>query len=433
MAGHFDTIFAPITAPGRAAVAVIRVSGSLAFEVVRGVFAGLPNEPESHRAYFGQFSTGDEGLALAFAEGRGYTGDPSVELTVHGSPVAVGLLLDALERQGARPAEPGEFTRRAFLNGRLDLTQAEAVRDTVDAETDAQFRAANRVRQGHLHARLANAMAPAKDVLVAIEASVDFSEEIGFLDRAAALPKLQRSLAAFQTLLETAAWGRLSREGAVVALVGAPNAGKSSLLNALLGRDRALVTPVAGTTRDTVEEMTEIEGVPCRLIDTAGLRETADLVEGLGIERSRDASRGADLILYVVDAQLGLSPEDHQEIRRLTSPHLVVMNKVDLVPGQTGVSATTGAGLLDLRHAIRLALAGQANASDVAINARHQPLLERAIAGVQLAIDCLESDQPDDLASVALRDALFAVGEITGEHASADILDRIFHDFCIGK
>lgn len=433
MTGPFDTIFAPITAPGRAAIAVVRLSGPEALAIARQVFDGIPARPESHRAYFGNFGTGDDGLCLYFAEGRGYTGDESVEFMIHGSAASLRMLLQALEKTGARRAEPGEFSRRAFLNGRLDLTQAEAVRDTVDAETTGQFQAASRVRRGELHARVATICDPIKDVLVAIEASTDFSEEIGPFDMASALQKLDAAERELTDLGSTAQLGRLSRAGAVIALVGPPNAGKSSLLNALVGHDRALVTPIAGTTRDTIEEVVDIHGLACRLIDTAGLRETSDLVEGLGIDRSREAAQSADLTLFIVDSTAGVSATDQVEFDRIVGPKLLVNNKGDLSGLAGAVSATTGSGLRALKKTIHERILGTAVVGELAINARHQPLVEQALAGVRLSADCLRQDHPIDLASVGLRDALQALEQITGITVSDDILDRIFHDFCIGK
>lgn len=433
--GLFDTIYALITAPGRGAVAVFRVSGPEAVAAVREVFNGLPAQPESHRAYFGKFSHGDEGLALYFAVGRGYTGEESLELSIHGTPRSIELMAQHLTAAGIRPAEPGEFTRRAFMHGRLDLTQAEAVRDTYEAQTLSQFRAASRVRQGELHERLKLVGDALMKALATIEASVDFSDEVGPLDRPASVEMLQEPIAHLDSLLATARFGRIQREGVLIALIGPPNAGKSSLLNRVLGQDRALVSNIPGTTRDTIEELVDLDGLPARLVDTAGLRESDDEIERLGIGRSQQAMANADLIWFVVDGPVGLTPRDEEVLASLTSPCLVVWNKIDLAPAEkgVGVSARTGEGLVELVRLTKQTLMGEWSGDETTINARHKPLLERARAGIMGSVGALQSDAPDDLAVVGLQDALVAIQEITGERFIEGLLDRIFHDFCIGK
>ncbi|MCE9557383.1 MAG: tRNA uridine-5-carboxymethylaminomethyl(34) synthesis GTPase MnmE [Armatimonadetes bacterium] len=430
----FDTIVAPITAAGRGAIAVVRVSGSEAFSVARSVFAGLPENVESHRAYFGRFSHGDDGLALVFLDGRGYTGEPSVEFSLHGSPASVSAFLGACEKAGARMAEPGEFTRRAFMNGLLDLTEAEAVRDSVEASTEAQFRAASRNREGALHRELDRIAYELGGVLAAVEASTDFGEEVGPVDQELALQRIDCCLDGIQKLLSTAVAGRVAREGAAVCIVGRPNAGKSSLLNAILGSDRAIVSEFAGTTRDTIEEVVEFGGLPLRLVDTAGLREAENDVEKIGIERSQAEIIAADVVWFVYDVAGGFGEEERDWFEKIERPKVLVANKSDLGSGPgTVVSAHHLTGLVDLAKATQKLLGDITVGDSGVINSRHKPLLERARDSTLQARETLTGDVPDDLAAVGLRDALVAIEEITGKNTTDDILDRIFRDFCIGK
>jgi tRNA modification GTPase len=427
---HFDTIVAPITGGGVAAVAIIRICGPEAWEIVSQVFS--PWNPTPLRATHGTYKHGDDGLALPFEEGHSYTGDQTVELSIHGSPASVRELLNACIEAGARMAEPGEFTQRAFLNGRIDLTQAEAVRDTIESQTVAQLRLANLLREGSLRRKVEGLAREITGVLAAVEASVDFSEEIGDLDRDLAATKLQRVRAEIETLLETAHVSRILRKGLRVAIVGPPNAGKSSLLNAILGSDRAIVTELPGTTRDFVEEQIELDGFPVVLIDTAGLRESEERIESLGIQRSRAIAANADVIWYVYDASLGWTDADDTELSAFQSA-TAVANKSDLKAGQRGipVSATTREGLPHLLKTLNLEtdLAHR----EIVINQRHAELLTQTNQTLETAITTVQSDRPSDLISVLLQDALYALGQITGETAAPDMISRIFSDFCIGK
>lgn len=428
---HADTIVAPVTAPGSGAVGIVRMSGSNAFAIAAKLFEPWPAQPESHRAFFGRFAHGDEGLVLLFDEDRGYTGDPTVEAMLHGSPASVRSLVDLAIAHGARLAQPGEFTQRAFMNGRLDLSQAEAVRDTIAAQTELQLRFAHTQRGGALRDAVSDLRRQLAGALAAVEAHVDFSEELGELDRAQVQYTVELVDAEICSWLATARQGRIVRHGLRIALIGEPNAGKSSLLNALLGADRAIVTPIAGTTRDTIEEPVTLGDIPCVLIDTAGLRDTDDPIESLGVARSEAAAREADVVWYIHDASQPIpfpAPECD----------LFLLNKCDLADHEVTVgpyarvSALTGSGLEQLSAWVAIQ-AEVAPDRSCLIDARHEPLFQRAREGLTLVKQTLDHDQPDDLLSVGLREALNALGEITGEIATEDLLSTIFSSFCIGK
>ena len=445
-----DTIVAPITGQGSAPVAIVRVSGSEAWRIAAGVFPSWPADVAHAQAYYGQFAHGDDGYAIRFEDGRSYTYEDTVEFFIHGSTASVSMLIEACISLGARMAEPGEFTLRAFQNGRIDLTEAEAVRDTIEAQTERQLRLANDLRLGALNQEIAAIQEAVVSVLVAVEASVDFSEEIGELNVDMASSTIESQLKQIDRLLATANAGRILREGFRVAILGPPNAGKSSLLNAILGTERAIVTPNPGTTRDLIEEAVELDGLKVILIDTAGLRETDDLAESLGVERSLSAVEGADKVWFVFDSETGITDEDQrkigmlQEMRRGHHPAdapLVVANKSDLampsVEAQERaalaiVSAKTREGLEGLlKRTVMEALAAPPNAPF--IQRRHKLPLQQAKEALQHCLATLTNDRPHDLLSVDLQSAIASLGEITGESASVDMIDRIFHDFCIGK
>ncbi|MBS1704942.1 MAG: tRNA uridine-5-carboxymethylaminomethyl(34) synthesis GTPase MnmE [Armatimonadetes bacterium] len=424
----FDTIVAPITGTQRAAVATIRLSGPEAWRIAQQVFTPWPDEPASHRCYYGTFAHGDDGLLTLFRHGHSFTGEESAELSIHGSPVSVELLVRACLAQGARAAEPGEFTRQALLNGRVDLSQAEAIVEAIEARTERQLTHASRLREGALRREIDLIVETVLCVLAEIEAHVDFSEELGVFDRSAAIDRLSNALGRIQVLLDSAPLGKVLRDGFRVAIIGRPNVGKSSLLNKILGQDRAIVTDIPGTTRDTVEETIELDGILVRFIDTAGIRETTDPVEQLGIARSHQAVEEADLVLELVEP-------GQEEVTNIQG-HVVVLNKVDL-PGprpsyHIAISARTGEGIDELLKLIsdRFPDAGSA---EITISVRHHPLLQSAHDHVRGAMGTLGMAIPFDLAVTHLREALSSLGEVTGATASADILDTVFSRFCIGK
>lgn len=422
----FDTIVAPITGTPPSAVTWLRLSGPEAWRIAEEVFHPFPSE--ARHAGYGRWRHGDDGLAIAFAAEGSYTGEAAVELSLHGSRASLQAAVQACIEAGARFARPGEFTERAFLNGRIDLTQAEAVRETIDAMTEAQLREANRNREGAMRDAVTTLRQAAIQLRAAVEASVDFSEEIGEFDREDAARVLGAVGARLESLLATAEVGRILRQGLRVAIVGPPNAGKSSLLNALLGMERAIVTEIPGTTRDYVEEVADFNGLPVVLIDTAGLRETEDPVEAIGVQRSRAQAAGADVIWFVYDAS-----GERPEVPEFGPPVLVVANKVDLgeaPEGVLGVSATTREGLADLVRSVQPFFD---RVGGPTVSPRVAELLRRAAGEVKGILHHMGWDSPDDLASVLLSELIETLGEVTGETASPDMVAQIFSDFCVGK
>lgn len=438
MTTDLETIAALATAPGEAAIAVVRVSGP----DVRAI-AGRVFEPAGRlsprRSVFGRIVKDgvviDEVVATFFAGPASYTGEDVLEISGHGGGVVAGAVLRTVLDAGARAAEPGEFTQRAFLNGKMDLTQAEAVMDLITARTPLAARAATEQLAGRIGSEVAGIREDLLDAVANLEAAIDFPEEgISPAEGEA----LQRRFAAVRArivaLLATADEGRILREGARLVIAGRPNAGKSSLLNRLAGLDRAIVSELPGTTRDTIEEMLNLRGIPFRVVDTAGLRETVDAVEGQGVARARAAIENADFVLHVID---GAAPDESSEV---ASDALRIWNKVDLggeVPdGAIGVSCLTGDGIDRLVDVLVERVRGGsivARSSAAAINARHQACLARALEFLDVAAAALRDGVEPEFVAVDLRVALDAAGEVVGRADTEEILGRIFSSFCIGK
>ena len=446
-----DTIVAVATPAGVGGIAVIRLSGPDACAIAEKhltVDAQRLTLSPRHATYC-RFDDLDDIIAVYYP--RGYTGQPTVELSCHGSRYLQQTLLQALVDSGARLAEPGEYTMRAFLNGRLNLSQAEAVADLIDAATPAQHTLAVSQLRGGYAEELKSLRQQLLDLSALLELELDFSEEdVEFANRERLKALVEELSLRITALCDTFHLGNALKRGIPTAIIGRPNAGKSSLLNALLADDRAIVSPLAGTTRDTVEETFNIEGVPFRLIDTAGLHHTDDPLETMGIRRSVAAAVQADIILYVHDATRPWNEavEDLQELRDesgvdLDSKHLwIVANKIDLPDAvesaqQLGiaVSATKGLGLDRLRDAMVKAVgADRAAAEDTLLtNVRHYEALGCANAALLQVARGLADGQPADLIAVDLRDALYHLGTITGEVANDEVLGNIFSRFCIGK
>lgn len=450
MSRHDETIAALATAPGEAAIALVRVSGPAAAEIAERVFrrAGRPlarRRQTRVRVHAADGEVLDDGLATRFAAPASYTGEEVIEFSGHGGPQVSRRVLEAFLAAGARPAEPGEFTQRAFLHGKLDLTQAEAVMDVIRAQSDLALRAARQQLAGGLRERIEGLREALLDVVAHVEAYIDFPDEDISPETGAALQARAEAVrAGVAALLDTARPGRLLREGVRTVLFGAPNAGKSSLLNALAGFDRAIVSATPGTTRDTIEEFIAVRGLPLRLIDTAGLRESDDAVEQAGMARTERALAEADLALEVVDASL--PPSDATTAASLSAGDatLRVLNKVDLGEhpawqAQRGlrVSCRTGAGVAELAEAIHAAVtSGEVVWSGqelIAVNARHRECLARAADGLDRALATLAAGESPEFVALDLRIALGALGEVVGGTDVEDILGRIFATFCLGK
>ena len=440
-----DTISAIATAPGRGGIGVVRVSGAAVTLIAPGILGKLPQPRYALLADFCEASgeTIDQGLALYFPAPHSFTGEDVLELQGHGGPAVLQRLLARCLELGARLAEPGEFTRRAYLNGKLDLTQAESVADLIDAATTQGAKSAMRSLQGEFSRQIHGLVQALINLRMLVESTLDFpEEEIDFLEAAHAKAKLAEIQTQLVGVLARAKQGALLREGLQVVLIGQPNVGKSSLLNRLAGEEVAIVTPMAGTTRDTVREEIQIEGIPLHIIDTAGLRETSDEVEKIGIARTWAAVEKADLALVIIDAQKGLADEDETILAKLPAPLPVlrVYNKIDLaglVPhaestsGAVYLSAKTGAGM-DLLHDQLLALAGwQQTGEDIYMaRERHVRALTEAYARIQNADQYWRQLE---LLAEELKLAQKALNTITGEFTSDDLLGEIFSRFCIGK
>ena len=444
-----ETICAPATPPGVGGIGTIRVSGPSAFGIVdtllRRPCCAAAGGHTLHRGVVLDDGGGvlDDVLLAVFRAPRSYTGEDVVEISAHGSPLILGQVLARLLGAGARAARPGEFTQRAFFNGKMDLAQAEAVSDLISAQTTQAQRLARRQSEGRLSRAVQSLRSGVLGALASIEASIDFPEEVGELNAAeceAALAAVQKQIA---VLLASADAGIVIRDGLRVVLAGQPNVGKSSLLNALLRSSRAIVTATPGTTRDVIEESLHLNGVLLRLSDTAGLRETEDEVEQIGVARTRAALEAADLALLVLDAGAGETPEDAALRESLAGrPHLVVWNKWDLskrpAPPAEGVpvSALSGWNLDALEAALMQAALGDGGGiaeSALVTHARHKQALQSASAQISEAAHSLQSGLPADFASIDLRGALHALGTITGETAAEDVIAEIFSRFCIGK
>ena len=452
-----DTIAAIATPLGEGGLAVIRLSGANAFAVADKVF--VPGGKSSlrisaaptHTLQYGHVTqdgrTIDEVLAAIMRAPRTFTREHVVEFTCHGGILTTKMVLDAVLASGARLAEPGEFTKRAFLNGRLDLAQAEAVADLIAARTELALAAANEQLAGKLSQRINEVRDQMMLTLAHIEAHIDFpDEDIAPDTHEQLLTRLRRAVAFMDELLRTANEGQVLRRGIRAAIVGRPNAGKSSLLNQLLGHDRAIVSAIPGTTRDTIEETANIRGIPVVFIDTAGLREAGDEIEAEGIKRSRTSLERAELILHVLDDSEPLTPADQTYLNEFGGKkRIIVRNKADLpkrlelpaldVP-VVEVSCTTGAGLESLKDAIKgLVWSGEIRADmlQVMINSRHQDALRRAREATENTINALSRAEGLEIAAMELRIATNAIGEVVGKTTTEDLLDSIFSTFCLGK
>jgi tRNA modification GTPase len=449
-----DTIVAIATSPGRSAIGIVRLTGPKSLEILRGLIQDQLFVPEPRRISLQQIvrESGDpldSALVSYFEKPHSFTGEEMVELSCHGSPVILRRILDLTQSLGARLAEPGEFTLRACRNGKMNLSQAEAVRDLINARTDAAAVQAARQLKGELSV----ALQPAKDkliqIIVRLESALEFTEDDLPAIQAEQIKKeFAEVIAIVHRLAATFASGRALREGLKVTIIGRPNVGKSSLFNRLVGLSRAIVTEIAGTTRDSISELISPHGVPISLTDTAGIRIASDRIEEIGVERTHQAMADSDLLVVVIDGSNKLSPEDLTIVTQATrGKHVVAINKCDLViePGvehQLGealnvvhVSALTGEGLEELTAAI-LGPFGALDSDSVGLlitDSRHYDLLRRAEASLEDSVELFGQSASEEIVLVGLHSALQFLGQITGETTTDEILAEIFSSFCIGK
>jgi len=462
-----DTIAAIATAivPEQGSVGIVRVSGPQAIAIARALFHAPGRQPwESHRILYGLIrqpetqQTVDEALLLLMFAPRSYTREDVAEFHCHGGIIAVQQVLQLCVAQGARLAQPGEFTLRAFLNGRLDLTQAESIADLVGARSPQAAHMALAGLQGKLAQPIRQLRTTCIDILAEIEARIDFEDDLPPLDEADIKNRLQTVLQTVEQLLATAAQGELLRSGLKVTIVGRPNVGKSSLLNAWSKSDRAIVTDLPGTTRDVVESQLVVGGIPVQILDTAGIRETTDLVEQIGVERSRRAAQTADLVLLVIDAAIGWTTADQAIYHQVSDrPLILVLNKTDqlgthlTVAGQETVTlnrtgsfpgpivktaALLNQGIDELEQAILATVhQGQVNAAnlDLVINQRQATALMQTQTALQHVSHTIANQLPLDFWTIDLRNAIHTLGQILGEEVTESVLDQIFSRFCIGK
>jgi tRNA modification GTPase len=462
-----DTIVAIATPPGRGGLGVVRLSGDRAVEIATGLirFSSLPLETQ--RATLGTFSDPRSGRALdqvvvtCFRQPHSYTAEDVVEISCHGAPIILRFLVECCLEQGVRAAEPGEFTMRAFLNGRIDLTQAEAIRDLIESRTLYQARVAAQQMEGAVSARLKPHKKVLMDLIARLEAGIDFAEDdVAVMEWEEILSRVDAIRADLEKLVEGYEYGRVVREGLSLAIVGRPNVGKSSLFNRLLNEDRAIVTAAPGTTRDLVAESATVRGIPLRFVDTAGIREAADEAEKIGVEKSFQAIADSDLRLMVADASEPWTDEDSRLLAKVRplGPLLIACNKSDLPPRLTSAnlerlvsaetpealspveivwtSALNGEGLPQLKEKI-LALAAPARDAEgegeFITNLRHQQLIKSSLASLARARKVAERHTPHEMVLIDLYEALHALDTLTGATTADALLDIVFSTFCVGK
>lgn len=480
MSALADTICAVATPSGEGGVGIVRVSGPQAFPIASNIVrlrcAKSLSEIKPYQLYLGKFlweqfqaqgkvrkespTVLDEVLVVIMRGPRSYTGEDVVEVHGHGGPVVVRAICEALTQAGARMAEPGEFTKRAFLNGRLDLTQAEAVLDTIQANSLHSLKLAHEHLQGGLSGIIQGHRDALVKLLAHVEAEMDFGEEdIQFIEQHELKEKLRKMVKAIEILVESAQEGRIIREGIRTVILGRPNVGKSSLLNAILDTDRAIVSNIPGTTRDVLEESVMVDGVMIRLFDTAGLRESTDELEQEGMSRAEAAIQQADVLIMVFDQSQALTERDLSFIKQYNQkPRLMVLNKQDLpykfslkefpaivqqdkIPNEPATeyiqaSAVTGEGLDELKRSLKTLAVGnlhEVGDSVLVSRLRHKVLLQQAAEALQNALKAIDDTRSAECVALELRVALQALGEIVGVVTNEDILDQIFKEFCIGK
>ena len=446
-----DTIAAVATPSGTGAISIIRVSGTKTFESVDPVFSGKAklSDVASHTIHYGKIVDNDgnfldDVLISVFKNPHSYTGEDSVEISTHGNPFITKKIIELLVEKGIRLAEPGEFTKRAFLNNRIDLAQAEAVVDVINSRTEISLRGARNQLDGHLSKKVKDLREFLINASSIIELELDFAEEdIELIDKSELLGRINIIKLEIEKLLSTYSFGRVIKDGVNVALVGKPNVGKSSLLNYMLKESRAIVSHIPGTTRDVIREDVSIDGILYRLYDTAGIRISEDEIEKEGVIRSREAVRNADVVLFINDIGQGISNNLLEELKSLIteSKIITVLNKID-VPHETlqhadvYISALTGEGIDKLFRKLREVSIGNSNYTEksaIVSNLRHYQCLKKAKESLIIGEDSIKKGLSGEFISVDLRNAEANLGEIIGEVTSDDILNNIFMKFCIGK
>jgi tRNA modification GTPase len=445
-----DTIAALATPLGFGAISIIRVSGARSIAAVGNIFTGKVKleKAKSHTIHYGSIFDSDEMvddvLVSIFRAPNSYTGEDSVEISTHGNPLIANKILELLTRNNIRLAEPGEFTKRAFLNNKMDLSQAEAVADVISSHTEASLRGARNQLNGLISRKVDELRTLLLNISSFVELELDFAEEeVKFIEKSELIKRIDKIQSEIDSLLKTFSFGKTMRDGVNVALVGIPNVGKSSLLNYILKESRAIVSEIPGTTRDIIREEISIDGFLFKLYDTAGIRFSKDLVELEGIYRSRDSVKTADLVLFINDVEQEFDQTLYQEILVLNNRKniLTVLNKID--KGYKGdasydisVSALTGEGVTELLNKMKAHALGNSNYSEktaIVSNLRHYQCLLRARENLTRAKDSAMNNMSGEFVSVDLRNAINCLGEIIGEVTSEDILNNIFTKFCIGK
>lgn len=454
----FDTIAAIATAVGESGISIIRVSGDKALFIVSSIFEGKNNRklddinPYSMRygKIVDKFSKEiiDEVLVSYMKGPKSFTAEDSVEINCHGGIISTNKVLEEVIKAGARIAEPGEFTKRAFLNGRIDLSQAEAVMDLIRAKTDLSMKSALMQSEGRISREIKDIRHELLGVIAHIEATVDFPEEdLEEMTSDKIKIDLDNIIKSIEKLLDTANEGRIIREGLSMVIIGKPNVGKSSLLNSILMEQRSIVTDVPGTTRDVIEEYVNLEGIPVKIVDTAGIRETEDLVEKIGVERSKEKINEADLVVFMLDLSRRLDSDDKEILDYIKDKkYIVILNKSDLkreleeynfddMKNVVEISAKNGDGIDTLKKKIKeLFFKGEINSTDLMItNSRHKEALYKAKEKCLASLETLNSGVSIDLASIDIRGAWMNLGEVSGETLEEDIIDKIFSEFCLGK
>ncbi|MDS0527929.1 tRNA uridine-5-carboxymethylaminomethyl(34) synthesis GTPase MnmE [Clostridium sp. SHJSY1] len=457
---EFDTICGIATPIGEGGISIIRISGNKALDITSKIFKGIGDfsvkNMKSYTMHYGYiYEINSENrideVIISYMKGpKSFTAEDVVEVNCHGGVISTNKVLEEIIKAGCRIAEPGEFTKRAFLNGRIDLTQAEAVIDIIRAKTDLSMKSALIQSSGHLSREINRLREYMLNTLALIEYSIDFTEDDEEVDESIPiriLEQIDKAIAEMNLLIKSADEGRIIRDGLSLAIIGKPNVGKSSLLNTLLKEKRAIVTDIPGTTRDVIEEFINLDGIPVKIIDTAGIRETEDIVEKIGVERSKKKIDEADLIILVLDSSRKLDQEDEEIIRYVNDKkYVVLLNKVDLdsqiadeelkgLSEIVKISAMSGYGIDDLKNRIKdMFFSGEVDTESLIIsNNRHKQALYRALENCNLAKEKVKLNEYLDLISIYVTSAMKSLGEITGDELEEDLINKIFSEFCVGK